>query len=93
MLLKLTFHSSIKRNLSTFGKFYFTLSKQEVLTLSYTSLFLDSSQYLRSKTVGQAVKPPEEGRKPGSSEKSMDNFHLDHIMVFADAERSRVRVV
>lgn len=36
------------------------------------------------------MKPPEEGRKPGSSEKSMDNFHLDHIMVFADAERSRV---
>lgn len=36
------------------------------------------------------MKPPEEGRKPGSSEKSMDNFHLDHIMVFADAECSRV---
>lgn len=38
------------------------------------------------------MKPPKACRKPGSSEKSKDNFHLDHIRVFADAECRRVGV-
>lgn len=62
--------------------------------LSYvcTRHFLESSESLSCKTVRRAVKTPKARRKPGSSEKSKDNFHLDHIRVFADAECRRVGV-
>lgn len=44
--------------------------------------FQGSSQYSRSWIAVQVLAVPKAERKPGSSETSMDSFHLDHIRDF-----------
>lgn len=94
---RLPFQSSTESDASELGNTNLHIFPSDLPCVSFRLNFSeDSSVSLGVSPLWKRLKSsavPQARRKPASSEKSKESFHLDHIMVFADAKCRRVALL